>query len=198
MTTDVTLAEKLQAMYTELGQRIAAGEPADELIAQYAEALETHKKEIRKSNETAITNAQTQLAAGIHTLVDNLGVAKLLGESVKTVNFYYLPNDDGTSTPNVSINKQVRRGGTRTGAGAAGTTARGKKVKLMSTDDNGVVTERTVDLKTFVGEFASDETKNNQLFKSGKWPTKPAFVADAEKQATATNVAFEHVENGGS
>ncbi len=189
----LTSEEKLSAAQATMeGLRLDIVEKAkkgDDFTAdtiKYAAAVATHNALFKSVNSGAIDAETSQIGQAILTMVQASKLEDLMGEPVSSV-YWTLTPGEGENGPvlKCGINVKARATSTKGASGGGGSSPGRAGKETFSVNGGAAMTP-----KDFINEYATEKTRGNTLFSSGKWPTKPSFIAEAiaALEATGTGV----------
>ncbi len=153
-----------------------------------AGAMGAHTALMKTANEGALQAETATLGAAILAAVHSSKLAELSGEAVSSIYWTITPGEgDNGPVMTCSINVKARAVSAPRKPGSGGNT--GGRVKLGTYSVDG---GEAMSAKDFITAHATEETRGNSLFSTGKWVTKPSFLAEAVKGLEAAGRTVVH------
>lgn len=149
-----------------------------------AGAMGAHTALMKTANEGALQTETATLGAAILAAVHGSKLAELSGEAVSSIYWTITPGEgDNGPVMTCSINVKARAVSAPRKPGSGG------RVKLGTYSVDG---GEAMSAKDFITAHATEETRGNSLFSTGKWVTKPSFLAEAVKGLEAAGRTVVH------
>ena len=162
---------------------VAAGEPFEHLVGDYAAALAAEKAATREARSTEIAAAKSLLGEIIAAGIENCGIAELIDEPVRNVVYEFVPatGADGADMTILNVNAKVRA--KRTAAKGDGNGTRRQRPRKQFTEDHPelLTDEDRAELATADAiSDASEQSKAQYVVRNRVWVTgKKAGVEPA-------------------
>lgn len=168
---------KMDTLRATIATKAQAGEDFTSETVEYAAAIAAHKGLFKSVNQNAIDEETSQVGQGLLTLVSASKLEALMGEPITSVYWTFTPGE-GENGPLVVCGINVKARATKAPvAKGEGGGSRGRAAKETFSVDGG----SQMTPKEFVTEHVAESDKENSLFTTGKWPTKPSFIDNAIK-----------------
>ena len=166
----------MEGLRLDIVSKAGKGEDFTAESIKYAAAVGAHNTLYKKVNSGAIDEETSQIGTAILALIQSSKLSDLMGEPVTSV-YWTLTEGEGENGTILQCGINVKARATSTKAKPSGGGSSGRAGKETISVDGG----EGMTPKAFVEAHATEETRGNTLFSTGKWPTKPSFIEAAVK-----------------